>query len=124
MISVASILRGEPANFPDHNSDKQGRRMISVASIFRGEPADFHFDSDDKSKKQVIRDDEKYKYKRTNETNDLILDTKNAQKEYLELMKELLIRDPALARDIFLEELNELGFTLNENEKGLVLQKK
>ena len=48
-------------------------------------------------------------YKNNQETAELILETKSIQKRYLELMKELLIKDSSLANELFNKELNALG---------------
>lgn len=53
------------------------------------------------------------------ETAKLIIETKSAQKKYLELMKELLIKDSASATELITEELTELGFA-DKNIKRLI----
>ena len=57
------------------------------------------------------------------EATELIIETKSAQARYLELMKELLIKEPSLATELISEELVELGFTNKKDIKRLVLKK-
>lgn len=57
------------------------------------------------------------------ETSELIIETKSAQKRYLELMKDLLEKDPSLATELISEELSELGFTNKKDIKRLILKK-
>lgn len=54
-------------------------------------------------------------YKNNQETAQLMVDIKSAQKAYLELMKELIIKNPSIANQIIAEELNELG--INQKKK-------
>ena len=57
------------------------------------------------------------------ETTELIIETKSAQKRYLELMKELLKKEPSLATELISEELSELGFTNKKDIKRLIIKK-
>jgi len=57
------------------------------------------------------------------ETTELIIETKSAQKRYLELMKELLKKEPSLATDLISEELSELGFNNKKDIKRLIIKK-
>ena len=57
------------------------------------------------------------------ESTDLIIETKSTQARYLELMKELLIKEPSLATELISEELVELGFTKKKDIKRLILKK-
>ena len=50
-----------------------------------------------------------------------MVDIKSAQKAYLELMKELIIKNPSIANQIIAEELNELG--INQKKEVKELQK-
>ena len=74
------------------------------------------------SREQIEEYREEYKNKRENAQ--LVIDTKAAQKRHLELMKELLIREPDLATEMISEELNELGFSSRKDVKRLVLQRR
>lgn len=51
---------------------------------------------------------------------ELLIETKSVQKKYLELMKELLIKDSAEATKLITEELKELGFIYKKNIKRLI----
>lgn len=57
------------------------------------------------------------------QTTELFVETKSAQKRYLELMKELLIKDPSFATKLISEELNELGYTNKKDIKRLIMKK-
>lgn len=59
----------------------------------------------------------------TEETTKLIIETKSAQKKYLELMKELLIKDSASATELITVELRELGITNKKDIKRLISKK-
>lgn len=50
----------------------------------------------------------------------LITETKSAQRKYLELMKELLMKDPVSATGLITEELKKLGFSDKKNIKRLI----
>lgn len=63
-------------------------------------------------------------YTEHQETTQLLLDTRAAQRNYLELMKELQTKDSTLATEMISEELNELGFNSRKDIKRLVLQKR
>lgn len=57
------------------------------------------------------------------ETTELIIKTKSAQKKYLELMKKLLIKDSDSATELITDELKELGFTDKKDIKRLIRKK-
>lgn len=74
------------------------------------------------SREQIQKYREAYKSK--HEDAQLAIDTKAAQKRYLELMNELLIKQPDLATQMISEELNELGYNSRKDVKRLILQKR
>ena len=63
------------------------------------------------------------KYKDNQETIQLWNDTKEAQKNYLKLLKELLAKDSTLATELISEELSEIDFKSKEDIQKLILQK-
>lgn len=62
-------------------------------------------------------------YKNKEEAAELIIETKTAQKKYLELMKELLIKDYASATELIRDELKELGVANKKDIKRLIRKK-
>lgn len=62
-------------------------------------------------------------YQYEHEIKKLFFETKTTQKKYLELMKDLLKKDSALGMELFNEELNELGFTTENDIKKLIIKK-
>ena len=63
-------------------------------------------------------------YKNNKENAQLLFDTKENQKKYLKLMKELLIKEPNLAIEMVSKELIELGFDSKKEVKKLLMSKK
>ena len=63
-------------------------------------------------------------YQSKQELAELITETKIAQKRYLELIKELLIKDFDLAIELFGQELDELGFNNVQTIKRLIIENK
>jgi len=74
------------------------------------------------SREQIREYREAYKSKQ--EDAQLVIETKAAQKRHLELMKELLVKQPDLATQMISEELNELGYNSRKDVKRLILQKR
>ena len=72
------------------------------------------------SREQIKEYREAYKSKQ--EEAQLVIDTKAAQKKYLELMKELLIKQHDLATQMISEGLNGLGFNSRKDIKKLVFK--
>ncbi len=62
-------------------------------------------------------------YNNSQKTTSLLIETKIAQKKYLELMKKLQKLEPNLANEMISEELNELGFNSKKDVTKLILRK-
>ncbi len=63
-------------------------------------------------------------YQGHQETTQLLIDTRTAQKNYLELLKELQAKDSTSATEMISKELNELGFNSKKDIKRLILKKR
>ncbi len=63
-------------------------------------------------------------YQHQQETSQLLIDAKIAQKNYLELLKELQTKDSTLADEMISNELNELGFNSIKDIKRLMYTKR
>lgn len=62
-------------------------------------------------------------YQNRQEPAELFIETKSAQKKYLELMKELIIKDSASATELITDELRELGIINKKDIKRLIRKK-
>jgi len=61
-------------------------------------------------------------YQNKKKATELVINARATQKQYLKLMKELLIKYPDLATEMLAEELNELGFNKKTDIKKLIKQ--